>query len=385
MTTQAYERAVSREGEVWIPFVYSFPFAAAQTTERNTIYGLYSGAYLNLHGYLAEIEAAELTNLLADYNAKIADLTTQETNLVADIVSKRYLANIDKLIHDEKMATKSAGIAADDEMWTAKIAALSADQAALETLAAKVTVETEKTAAKITELEAYIEIEGIKLSEVDIEIAEKEIQSSKVDIETLNAANAVLKIQADTVTAAAQLVEVDLQKARTKTDIAHTDANIAKIDLLDNELTREQAQTTIMEGDRDIASAKADLAVSKSDAMDSELEFYETTLPEQSETDKGSKLESMNQKDAFRRDALDQRKDEKDLSRDGRRNESALGITFADQDAIDQDAIDAEKVTNMGWKLSDRLAMVEATVAVAEELAMAEITTTLNHYVKKAT
>jgi hypothetical protein len=383
MTTLAYERAINRENKIWPGFVYSFPFAAEQVIERGIIYGLYSGAYLNLHGYLVEIESSELANLLNDYNAKIADLTAAEANVVADIVSKRYLAGVDKLIHDQKLETKSAGITADDEMWTAKIAALSVDRAALATMAAKVVVETEKTEAKISELEAYIEIEGIKLSEVDIEIAEKEIQSAKIDIEILNVANSVLKIQTDTVIAATRLIDIDLEKSRTKVDIAHTEGNIAKIDLLDNELTREQAQTTIMEGERDLALARSELATAKSEATDAEFEFYQTTLPGQSDSDKEKKLESMNQKDAFRRDDLAQRKEEKDLSRDSRRDESTLGLTLADKDATDQVTIDAEKIISMGWRVTDRRAETEAAVQVAETLAAANIVSTLTHTVQK--
>lgn len=384
MSTLAYERAISRENKVWFPFLYLFPFEVVQVTDRGIIYGLYSSTYLNLHDYLKEIEADELSNLLSDYNAKISDLTMQEVNLVADIVSKRYLASIDKLIHDRKMETKEAGITADDLLWDAKIAALSADQAALETLATKVDVETEKMEAKIIEIEAFIEIEGLKLSEVDIDIAEKEIQSSKVSLEILNTANAVLRIQTDTVIAATRLIDIDMDIARTKSSIAQTDASIAKIDLIGNELTREQAQTTIMEGERDLASAKADLAGAKSESMDGELEFYQSTLPDQSDADKEKKLELMNQKDAFRRDDLGQRGEEKTLVMDGRKADSALGPTFADLDSREQIEIDKEKLSVMGWRVFDRRAKTEAAVKVAETLAAANIVTTLTHKVKKA-
>lgn len=384
MSDLAYGRLIVRENKLWTPFVYSFPFAVEQVTERGLIYGLYSGAYLNLHAYLAEIEAVELANLLADYNAKIADLTNQETMLVADIVSKRYLAGIDRLIHDQKMDTKSAGITADDEMWEAKIAALSADQAALSTMAAKVVVETEKTAAKITELEAYIEIEGIRLEEVDIEVAQKEIQSSKVSLEILNSANAVLRIQTDTVIAATRLVDIDIEISRTKASIAQTDSSIAKIDLLADDLIREQAQTTIMEGERDLASVRADLAVTKSSAIDSEIEFYETTLPTQSDTEKDTNLELMDQRDAFRRDALDQRGEEKELINDNRRTDSALGPTFAGEDATAQETIDSDRVSTLSNSVSERRLKTAAAIAVAETLAAANIVTNLTHTIKKA-
>lgn len=363
--------------------MYSFPFAAAQVTERSIIYGLYSGAYLNLHSYLADVEATELANLLADYNAKIMELTASETNLVADIGSRRYLAGVDVVIHDQKMATKEEGINADDLLWDAKIAALSADEAALETLAAKVVAETRRTQARIVELRAYIDIEEVRLAEVDIEIAQKEIQSAKIDIAILDAANAILRIQIDTITAATKLIEIDMDIARTKASIAQTDSSIAKIDLLADDLTREEAQTTIMEGERDVASARADLAIAKSGAMDTEISFYETTLPAQATTEKNKKIELLDQRDAIRRDGLEQQQEEKTLSSDSRRTESYLGPILANDDTSSQEAIDAQRASTIAHSVRTRDAKTSAAIAAAETLAAANIATTLRHYVKK--
>ena len=159
MTIEARLRTTVRESKIWVPFLYSYPFDVSQGLERVTIYGLYAGSYLNLHDYLTEIETVELANMLTDYNEKIAELTTDEQILVATIVSKRYVAGIDKLIHDDKLVTKLADNTAKDAVWTAKIEALSVDRAVLDTLVEKVATETIKTAAKISELEAYIEIE----------------------------------------------------------------------------------------------------------------------------------------------------------------------------------------------------------------------------------
>ena len=123
MSLDAYNRNTQRESLTWRPFAFSFPFNSNQTTDRIIIYGLYSNSYLNQQQYLVAVEAVELTNLLNDYNIKIAGLTTDQQVVVADIVSKRYLAGIDKLIHDQKMVTKQSEIDAENLIWDAKIAA----------------------------------------------------------------------------------------------------------------------------------------------------------------------------------------------------------------------------------------------------------------------
>lgn len=110
MSTEAYGRNTAREVRIWTPFSYSWRFSDTEVIERITIFGLYSGSYLNGQAYLQNVESAELANLLADYNNKIAGLTNQETLVLADIASKRYLAGIDKLIHDQKMITEQQKI-----------------------------------------------------------------------------------------------------------------------------------------------------------------------------------------------------------------------------------------------------------------------------------
>ena len=94
MSIEAYGRAMVRELTLWDPFNYSFPFDVNQLSDRAIVYGLYADAYINGHEYLTEVEAVELANLLNDYNAKLAELTTQQQVVLKDIVSKRYLAGV---------------------------------------------------------------------------------------------------------------------------------------------------------------------------------------------------------------------------------------------------------------------------------------------------
>jgi len=385
MSSDAHARALSREGKVWSPFAHSFPFNDTQTDDRTIIYGLYSGSFRNQHGYLNEIETTDLSNLLADYNAKIADLTLQEQMVVSEIVSKKYLASIDKLIHDQKLTTKATEIDAEDAEWDAKIAALSADQAALLTMAAKVTSETEKTSARITEIQSYIAIEGYNLTEVDVQIAEKAIESAKVDIQKLDASNGVLKIQMDTVSAAMQLIDVDLQIARTRVDIAHTDRDIAKIGLLENELTIEQAQTAVAEAELPIAESRVVLAGAKSGEVDKELTYYEETLMNQANESYLNKIDLMNLKQLIRENELTKRQEKEELDIYNKLAASQLDVDFANMDKADHVLLDAKKVSIMEAKVSNVREEALAAVRVAETLAAAKIATTLTHTIKKAT
>ena len=380
----AFDRSIARESKIWTPFIYSFPFDSTQTIDRTTIFGLYSSAYLNRNKYLLEIETEDLANLLADYNTKMANLTNQEAIVVADIVSRRYVETVEKIIHDKKLETKRMGIEADDDIWDAKLAALASDTAALVTMAERVSSETQKTAAKITEIETYIEIEGIHLSEADIEISEKEIQSARVDLQKLGVTNDVLKIQIDTVKAAQELVDVDLRIARTKVDGAQIDRNINSIDLLDSELRIEQGRTQIAEAELNVAEARVVLAQDRTDEVQAEIDYLTGTLTEQTEERAAKKIELMDLKQAGLNENLTIRRSEKSLANELRKDELDAELDMAGDDSLTQVAVDSERVSVMNTRAYNINRMVETKKEVAEIMATASIGTTLTHTIMKA-
>jgi hypothetical protein len=345
---------------------------------------LYSSAYLNRNKYLLEIETEDLANLLADYNTKMANLTNQEAIVVADIVSRRYVETVEKIIHDKKLETKRMGIEADEDIWDAKLAALASDTAALVTMAERVSSETQKTAAKITEIETYIEIEGIHLSEADIEISEKEIQSARVDLQKLGVTNDVLKIQIDTVKAAQELVDVDLRIARTKVDGAQIDRNINSIDLLDSELRIEQGRTQIAEAELNVAEARVALAQDRTDEVQAEIDYLTGTLTEQTEERAAKKIELMDLKQVGLNENLTIRRSEKSLANELRKDELDAELDMAGDDSLTQVAVDSERVSVMNTRAYNINRMVETKKEVAEIMATASIGTTLTHTIMKA-
>ena len=414
MSDEARARHATREVRIWRPFACSFPFTSTETEERIVIFGLYANAYLNGRSYLKQIEDAELENLLTDYNTRISGLTVQGQIVVADIVSKRYLAGIDKLIHDQKMETGREKIATDSAIADAKYAALESDRAALETarekiatasaiadakyaalesdraaletMAAKVAAEIQKNNARITELEAQISIEGINYTLVEQDIAEKELQSLRIDNRKLDVANEIIRIQIQTVRTATELLDIEVQKARTEINIADTERAIAKIGLLADDLTIEKAQTAIIESEIPVSEARVALAQAKYDDADAELTYIQTTLMENEDTIRRNKEDLLTLRANTKEYALARSESEKLLANENRRDLSDLEKTLATDDKINQADIDTNiTIPKIAAGAVNDWSKALAAIHVAEKVAKAEIATKLTHVIQKAT
>ena len=386
MSNEARARHTTREARIWKPFSYSFPFTSTETEERIVIFGLYANTYLNGQSYLKQIEDAELENLLTDYNTRISGLTVQGQIVVADIVSKRYLAGIDKLIHDQKMETGREKIATDSAIADAKYAALESDRAALETMSAKVATEIQKNNARIAELEAQISIEGINYTLVEQDIAEKELQSLRIDNRKLDVANEIIRIQTQTVRTATELLDIDVQKARTEINIADTERAIAKIGLLADDLTIEKAQTAIIESEIPVSEARVALAQAKYDDADAELTYIKATLMENEDTIRRNKEDLLTLRANTKEYALARSESEKLLANENRRDLSDLEKTLATDDKINQADIDTNiTIPKIAAGAGNDWLKALAAIHVAEKVAKAEIATKLTHVIQKAT
>jgi chromosome segregation ATPase len=358
------------------------PLTSFQETERIVLFGLYSTSYLNYHKYLVETETEDLADMLDKYNSQIAELTTDEQNLVATIVSKRYLASLDQIIADAKLETQRQKIEAEDDLWDIKMAALAADEAALLTLAAKVTTETAKTSARITELEAYIEIEGIRLSEVDMEILEKEIQSSKVDLQILNTANEVLKIQMQVVSTGLDLVNVDLQVAQTNNEIQSMLRNIAKTEILENNLEIEQAQTDVAEADYDLYEVKVLVAQKKLQAAEAELDLY-TGKETHEYMMRNLKLADAEARQTRSLTAIESHEDSALYSNDHKEDLVDYDYqTIQDLQEL-QETLDDYRMNIDSTRVANRRSLAYAAVQSATDLAKANIATKLMHTIQR--
>jgi len=386
MSDEARARHATREVRIWRPFACSFPFTSTETEERIVIFGLYANTYLNGQSYLKQIEDAELENLLTDYNTRISGLTVQGQIVVADIVSKRYLAGIDKLIHDQKMETGREKIATDSAIAEAKYAALESDRAALETMSAKVAASIQKNNARITELEAQISIEGINYTLVEQDIAEKELQSLRIDNRKLDVANEIIRIQIQTVRTATELLDIEVQKARTEINISDTERAIAKIGLLADDLIIEKAQTAIIESEIPVSKSRVTLAQAKYDDADAELTYIQTTLMDNEDTIRRNKEDLLTLRANIKESALDRSESEKLLANKNRRDLYDLEKDLATDDKINQADIDTNiTIPKIAAGAVNDWSRANAAIEVAEKVANAEIATQLTHVIQKAT
>ena len=382
MSTNAYQRASSRESKYWSPFNYSFMFTAPEVSDRIIIFGLYANALNNQIGYLMQVEETDLINIVNSYNEKISELDAQQVMVLNDIVTKQYMAAIEKQVHDNKLVTMQANINSDALEWDAKIAALSVDQAALTTQAAHVASETLKTDARIQELEALIAAEVYNASEVDIEIAQKQLQSAKIDVEILNAANEILKYQLDIVNAAIELIGVQESAANIKVRILEMERAIARTTIIQGDLTVEQKRTEVSASEKEVAIKRTEVAILKLGEPDHDLAYYRAMEAHDTSITTARTLE-LTTEDTNRRNAIQDRENVAAFNNQTREDAVVLENTTAIAQRATQVSsdLDRQNVTFAGNQAT--LTVSNADIAAAHTMATASITTTLTHTIQK--
>ena len=172
-----FDRAMVREKTIWKPFTRQMVFNADDILERAIIFGLYSNIYVNGHTYLEAIEAERLLQIIAVYDQSIAQLENEEAMLVIDFAAKRYLEEVDQIIHEKKVETIHDEIAAENSKWDARLAALEADYEALETLTIEAQSQVDKAEARITTLQAQIETESANYAMVAADISREQLRT----------------------------------------------------------------------------------------------------------------------------------------------------------------------------------------------------------------
>ncbi len=378
MTTAAFQRAQIREMKIWPAFVYSAAFEAGQKAERALIYGLYSGAYQNMHNYLADIEATNLENLLDEYNSKVAELDNQETIVLNSIIAKRYLANIDVLMNDQKLATRELKRQAEEAEWDAKMAALETDRAALVTLETKLSAEGKKVAARIAELQAQIATEEAALSLAEIEKTEKKIQLAEMDMKILRCAIEIAKIQTAIVEEGMNLIETELRKQRLRLDIAQLKNQIARTATMEAEL--EVAVANVAAATAELAAMEAELAaiLGREAIIDAEI-AHQTTLQNHIATmgDLKEGLLSLQTSERVRK--LEDQVTKNEIANENRLDMSELEITHAEsaQRISEADTSASRRIVYAHINAAQRI--MEANIDAATTRQQTSIVTELTH------
>jgi hypothetical protein len=205
----------------------------------------------------------------------------------------------------------------------------------------------------------------------------------RVDNQKLDTANEILKIQVQTVKTATELLDIDVQAAKTQVDISETQRAIAKIGLLADDLTIEQAQTEMMKAELPVWAAKIELASAKAAEAEREIVYTASTLTAQEETAYANKESLLNVKEASKQNELTRKKDEQALNNENKLNESALSNALAVTNQKFQEKTDGEKVKGIYQPAYDTWRKVFAAVNAAAVVAGANVRTTLAHSVKK--
>ena len=392
----AFDNSIIRNTPIWVPFAHYGFYNAVQEAERAVIFGLYSNSYRNNDAYMQGISDIALSQMLADFNTKMAELTTDQQKTVMDITTKRYVTSVETLIHDEKMVTELQKNNASADEWDAKIAALSVDRAALVTLQTHIATEIKRINAKITEIMAYIQLEVANLAMVDVEIAEKQmtlsekdiqlaekaIEEAKRDLAILQTANEIARVQLQIVNAGLELVDIDMKVARTRTDIAQTDNQIAKLGLMSSELEVAKARTTAEQEDLLTYDSKILLAEAQTTGVNKEIAGAKThtTL----ETAVGQAR--LDESDAYLSDHLQSitLNAEKVIYGIQDRDVSAgLEKTIVEKTNVMQATTDQDKIRMNEVHVDAALKRAQAAIEAATTMASANLSSELTHLIKK--
>jgi len=252
----------NRENRIWKPFMFSMPgMTADQRQARALVFGLYASAYLNGRQYLQAYKDAELEMIVADYEQKMAALDAEEQKAVLDIVTKRYLARIDKAVHDAQMAGRREQVADDDALMDARFEALQADYKSLETLGVRLEQREKQTGARIAELQAQIYGEDVNRQMVDVDIARAEMDAARK--ETRLAAK-------DT-----ELSYKDIEAARTDISIAQKETQILEQNMRLDEKDLQVARAELEQAQKDLQITRAG-----HDILRTQMQIVETGLKE---------------------------------------------------------------------------------------------------------
>lgn len=375
MTEEIFNRAIVREKAIWPFFLYD---TSEIESTKIIVFGLYANTYLLGHAYLESIETEELQKLVDTYNSSMAELSMHEQNLVLEIASKKYLKVIEIQIKDNALITKTRQLAADDQEYEAKLAALEVDREAVITKQSEVTLAIDRANNKINLLKAKVQLERLAQEYVALEITQKELTESRTQIKLLYAQQKALEIQLNIASIGFQIAEAEASKSGVKVGIANYKARTATTNMVTDRLDVATAQAASAVAEEAIQNVKTALVNSRGTLVSAEtidvvnLEAQEANLQEAQITEQDARHQSIVQ---------------------GYSDSTALSLESANIAGRKSasDTIIAEQQKNSQITIADKHASVpprrsiaaskakNAAIDAAKILATADITTSLTH------
>lgn len=380
MSDEAFSRSRLREDILWKPFLGNNRFFNSDDiTERVLIFGLYAGVYQHGHDYLEVIESEQLQMIIDEYTQNMAQIDNESAKLVIDLAARRYLATIDQQIHDERMRTKQNQLDAENDRWDSKIAALEADQDALETLRQKTILAESKAVNKINEISAQILNEQYAQSELDNEQLRKQLELSQAELKILRSALRGLEIQAQINESAYQLYKVDADIAGINAQVAMTQADIARNQNIELELSVQQQRNDNYEYEiTEKTAARLSDVDSKEDLLNDEIGAVED-YEDQEGLEKAEKRNSLNINNQSRLSNIDLSREKGVFNADQREKSLRNDIPFAFKRQETREHEDKNRRTLIHRQTRSVDRKMRAAINAAEIIAKANITTSLMH------
>lgn len=246
----ALDLYLGRASTIWKPF-QCYGINNEQLNEVERFFGLFAHTYVNGYNYLNEISLEELQLIVDQYDSNIAVLENEYQILLVDIMAKRYIANVDAIIHADKMASKRYNIETEQNIWDSRENALEADREAINTLRLQLDIAINKANSRKTILEAQIQEEKISQEYVNIDIAKMQLENANKDLEILRVGIRAAEIQLQIVDASVDLANVKVQEANIAGDIARLKAETVRQELVENEAAVDLAQNGVIEYEYD--------------------------------------------------------------------------------------------------------------------------------------
>lgn len=203
------------------PFTSFCPRPESVETFLTLCFGLY-GNRPSVFDYLEDFEADEIASAMVIHELNMMSMDVEEQGILLDIVSKRYVDEIDRAGKMLLFDAKQASVRSQSAVMDARIAAVASDFAALKTLENQLTVAIKKQEVRIEELVVRAETEKVNSAFVDAEVAQKYLEAAKAELEELRGSQKILEYQI-------QIVENAYELSKIPADIAALRAEVAEL------------------------------------------------------------------------------------------------------------------------------------------------------------
>lgn len=400
------DRGLTRGRSIWPAFRYQIPgLITVHVSDREIIFGIYSGAYLQGYSYLKEITYETLAQMVLAFDQAMAELSADEQRSVIDVTAKRYIEDQTLAAKDAALLNKERKVAQKAAEVDAKLEALESDRQALATKTTELTVAQAKASTLKKELESRIAEETLEGAHAEAEITRQQLIAQRADLDVIETGIRALEIQAQIAEAAYRLTAVGVRKVELESDIGRLELDTVEVDvakaqaqadtarlktqkemesLAESELTVAQAETTAYSQETELLKGKEPLLDRKIEDADIEIT---DTIPKLSQAIEGERSADLAAQEAKNQHAVaeyenrtlgyNEKVGTSNALRDLEMGNHTAEKKMIDANANSRAAYDAARI----WANAEKIAGAEQA---ADIMAKANIVNTLTHQIGAA-